>query len=58
MTYVITYSFAYIEGEITLCNECEESVNEAITLGPVSHGLHKGYCAACADRGAYDQGDN
>lgn len=46
---VITYFFAYVPGQITLCRDCEDKVDAEIRLGPVSHGLHKGYCAGCED---------
>lgn len=51
MKWVITYLFAYIEGQISLCDRCTDSVDSKVSLGPVVHGLHRGYCAACSDRG-------
>jgi hypothetical protein len=49
MKQVITYFFAYVPGQISLCSKCEDKVNKSVTLGPVSHGLHKGFCAGCED---------
>ena len=46
---VITYFFAYVPGQINLCKDCEDKVNESVSLGPVSAGLHCGYCAGCED---------
>lgn len=46
---VVTYSFAYVPGQINLCRNCEDRVNAAVPLGPVLYGLHKDYCAGCED---------
>ena len=46
---VITYFFAYVPGQINLCEDCEDRINAALPLGPVSAGLHMDYCAGCED---------
>lgn len=52
---VVTYSFAYVPGQINLCRNCEDRVNAAVPLGPVLYGLHKDYCAGCEDDGEADE---
>lgn len=46
---VVTYFFAYVPGQISLCRDCEDRVNAAVPLGPVAYGLHRDYCAGCED---------
>lgn len=40
---VVTYASAYVQGAINLCPTCARTYAGA-TLGPVSHGLHRGTC--------------
>lgn len=45
MTQVITYQLAYRSGLATLCSACVEGgAHGRGTLGPVSHGEHRGAC--------------
>lgn len=48
---VVTYQFAYVAGEVSLCESCAEAPPaELPPLGRVSHGLHDGQCAGCQAR--------
>lgn len=50
---VVTYSLAYLPGEVALCRSHagDEQALRALgvpSLGPVSYGAHEGQCEACA----------
>ena len=50
MTKVTTYQHAYIAGTTNLCRKCfaDGSVRDRFpSLGPVSHGMHRGVCDGC-----------
>ncbi len=45
---VVTYQYAYIQGDVSLCSEHAEKPPEWLPiLGPVNHGAHEGICDAC-----------
>ena len=44
MAKVVTYQWANIPGEVTLCTMHDNATDG---LGPVSHGEHEGICDAC-----------
>jgi hypothetical protein len=49
-TTVVTYQYAYIAGETSLCDRCIDDVDiraEFPSIGPVSHGAHRGHCDGC-----------
>jgi hypothetical protein len=48
MAMVVTYQYAYIPGQTSLCDKHAESPPSGTpVLGPVSHGRHYGLCDAC-----------
>lgn len=44
---VVTYRGAYIAREITLCDRHATDTDAGMSLGPVQHGAHHGYCHVC-----------
>lgn len=51
MSDVITYRLAYLNVRVTLCAKCVHKYPHP--LGPVEHGLHKGFCATCKEQHGY-----
>jgi hypothetical protein len=55
-TLCVTYAFAYVQGETTLCAECAELPDET-PLGEVRHGEHLAVCDACDVRAEAEEAD-
>lgn len=45
---VVTYAYAYIPGQVSLCRRCAEHPPVSLgVLGSVQHGEHRGWCEVC-----------